>query len=106
MPVLEVASLLLLAALGWFWWDSLKSRDLAMQSARQACMVKGLQLLDETVAIASVKLARDDDSQLQIQRTYHFEFSDTGNNRQPGSVVTLGKQVTRLELGLVADLIT
>ena len=32
-----------------------------------------------------MRLARDDEGQLQISRTYTFEFSETGNNRRQGA---------------------
>ena len=55
MPTLEIASLVLLGALGWFWLDSLKARDAAIVAARKACESEGLQFLDETVAIGGLK---------------------------------------------------
>lgn len=43
-----IASLL---ALAWFWQDSLKSRERAIQAAALACREIGAQLLDQTVAL-------------------------------------------------------
>ena len=37
MPAFELAGLVLLAGLGWFWLDGLKARDAAIQAARRAC---------------------------------------------------------------------
>jgi len=100
MPILEVVSLALLAGLAWLWFDSLRARDAGIQAVRLACNADGLQLLDETVAIAAIKPVRNDDGQLVLQRVYEFEYSDTGNNRRHGSVVMLGNRVTVLNLGL------
>jgi hypothetical protein len=60
----------------------------------------GLLLLDATVSIASLKLARDDDGRLKLQRAYDFEYSDTGDNRKRGSLVLLGTSVVLLNVGL------
>jgi len=94
---------LLLFALGaliWLWLDSLKARELAMRAARAACSGEGLMLLDDTVAIRTIKPVRDDDGRMALQRAYDFEFSDTGNNRLKGSVVMIGHRVVILNVGL------
>ena len=100
MPVFEIAGLALLAGLGWFWLDSMRARDAAIQAARGACGDEGLQLLDDTVSIASLKPARNDDGRLLLQRVYTFEFSDTGDNRRRGSIVLLGHDVSLINIGL------
>ncbi|HYK15964.1 MAG TPA: DUF3301 domain-containing protein, partial [Burkholderiales bacterium] len=69
-------------------------------AARAACTAEGLLLLDDTVAIANLKLKRDDDGHVKLQRAYDFEYSDTGNNRLKGSVVLLGHLVMLLNIGL------
>lgn len=100
MPTLEIFGLLLLAAGAWLWFDSLKARDAGVAAARDACEREGLQLLDDTVAIAGLKTGRDGNGQLTLQRTYAFEYSDTGDNRRRGSVVLQGHRVTVLNIGL------
>ncbi len=98
MPLLEILGILALGGIAWFWLDSLKVREAAIDAARAACAAEGLLLLDATVAIASLKLARDDEGRLMLQRAYDFEFSDTGDNRLKGSVVLLGRRVIILNV--------
>lgn len=100
MPLLEISLLLACAGLLWLWIDSLHAREAAVAAARHACAVDSLLLLDDTVAIAALKLARDEDGRIRIQRAYNFEFSDTGNNRRGGSVVLLGRRVVLFNIGL------
>jgi hypothetical protein len=95
----EIAALALMAGAAWLWLDSLKAREIAVRAARSACTAESLLLLDDTVAIANIRLQRDDDGQLTLQRAYDFEFSDTGNNRLRGSIVLLGKRVVMLNVG-------
>ena len=97
---MEIAGILLLAALAWLWLDSLRARDVALRTAREACASEGLMLLDYTVAIASLKLTRDENGRIQIQRAYDFEYSDTGDNRLKGSIVLRGHRVIVLNVGL------
>jgi hypothetical protein len=92
----EAAALLAVVAGLAFWIDSLRARERALAAGRAACERSGLQLLDETVSGAGLRLARNDDGELRIRRVFVFEFSDTGNNRRRGSVVVLGAQVQDL----------
>ena len=99
MPSWELISVVLFVAVGWFWLDSLKVREAAVRAARAACAMEGLMLLDDTVAIAALKPARDDNGRLTLQRAYEFEYSDTGNNRLKGSVILLGRRVVMFNVG-------
>jgi hypothetical protein len=99
MPILEVLSILLIVAIVWLWLDSLKAREAAIRAAREVCAADGLQLLDFTVSIAGLRLARDSHGRLALQRSYQFEYSDTGNNRLPGSVVMLGHRMVLFNVG-------
>ncbi len=96
----EILMLCLFAALAWLWWDSMQAREAAVAAARSACDAEGLQFLDDTVGIAALRPARNSDGRLLLQRSYNFEFSDTGDNRMTGSVVMLGRRVLVLNLGL------
>lgn len=98
MELLELLVLGLMAAGIWLWLDSLKTREIGVLAAQQACAEEGLQLLDDTVVIRSLRPARDDDGQLRLRRVYAFEYSDTGDNRRPGSVTLLGQRVEYLHL--------
>ena len=86
----EAAAIVLIVAGGLFWVDSLKARERALDAGRGACERNQLQLLDETVQFAKLRLARDDEGRLRLRRTYTFEFSDTGDNRRHGAIVMLG----------------
>jgi hypothetical protein len=80
------------------WVDSLRARERAVQAGRSACERYQLQFLDDTVSFARIRLARNEDGELRIARTYLFEFSDTGNNRRHGAIVMLGGELQDLQL--------
>ncbi|MGQ0654460.1 MAG: DUF3301 domain-containing protein [Betaproteobacteria bacterium] len=94
----EAAAILLIALGALFWIDSLRARERAVAAGRSACERYSLQFLDDTVAFARLRLARDEDGQVKIKRTYTFEFSDTGNNRRHGAIVMLGAQLADLHM--------
>lgn len=98
MPLAELAALLLICLIAWFWFDSLKAREAGVAAARVACEREGVQLLDDTVASRSLRLGRDDNGRMAIRRAYDFEYSDSGFDRYRGSVVLLGREVVMLDL--------
>ena len=86
----EAIALLAIVGGMLFWLDSLRARERALAAGRSACERYSLQFLDDTVAFTRLRLARDDEGQVKIKRTYTFEFSDTGNNRRHGAIVMMG----------------
>ncbi len=94
----EGATIVLIAAGIFLWLDSLRAREHAVHAGREACERHDLQFLDDTVSFARIRLARDEDGQLRIARTYTFEFSDTGNNRRHGAIVMLGGELRDLQM--------
>jgi hypothetical protein len=94
----EAFALLLIIAAAFLWADSLKARERAIVAGRKACERYQLQFLDETVAFTRLRLARDEEGQVKIKRTYTFEFSDTGNNRRHGAIVMLGGDVADMHM--------
>ena len=95
----EIISAVVLGGLLWLWFEGTRVREIAVEHARSQCHANEVQFLDDTVSLASSKPARDEDGRLKLKRTYSFEYSDTGNNRQPGSIVMLGQAVQHLNLG-------
>ena len=94
----EFAAIVVLGAVALFWADSLRARERALDAGRTACRRYGLQFLDETVAIARLRLSRDAEGRIRLSRTYAFEFSDTGNNRRHGAIVMLGGELQDMQL--------
>jgi hypothetical protein len=95
---MEIGLLLATIAAAWFWLDSLHVRDIAVTAGKAASHRYHLQLLDDTVAIARLRTARDEMGRLRLRRTYHFEVSDTGDNRLGCSIILLGKQVEHIDI--------
>ncbi|HEX7220739.1 MAG TPA: DUF3301 domain-containing protein [Burkholderiales bacterium] len=94
----ESGAIILVLAGVFLWLDSLRARERAVQAGRAACKRYDLQFLDETVSFTRLRLARGEDGNLKIKRTYTFEFSDTGNNRRHGAIVMLGGELQDLQL--------
>jgi hypothetical protein len=84
--------ILLAAAVVWFWQDSLAARESANAAAKEACSRLGLQFLDGTVAFARLALVRVG-GQINLRRTYVFDYTATSIERRQGFVLLTGRQV-------------
>lgn len=98
--MLEFAILIVVVAAAWLLWDGLKAREAANAAMRAACRAHGLLFLDDTVALASLRPARDVEGHACLRRVYRFEYSDTGNNRRKGSITMMSARVSQLDLAL------
>jgi hypothetical protein len=85
--------LLLLAALVWFWIDSMRALDAARNAVKLACNNYDVQFLDDAVSGIALALVRDELGRLALRRTYRFEFTETGNSRLEGRLTLLGTKV-------------
>jgi hypothetical protein len=98
--MLANSGLLLLALLGalvWFWLNTIRVREFALDAARDVCRRQDLQLLDATVALQRLTLRRAA-GQLRLERTFRFSYSDDGVTRGSGFVITLGNRVEQVGL--------
>lgn len=95
---LELLVLAVILLGGWFWVDSMRAREAALEAGRRACEAENVQFLDWTVAMTSIRIARAADGRIRLRRIYQFEFSDTGNNRLKGSITLLGTQLLSVHL--------
>lgn len=93
MDVISLLFLLLLAALGWFWFDSVHTIEIARNAGKRACDEANVQFLDDTVAGIALALVRDKSGRRVLRRTYRFEFSDTGDSRLEGQLIMLGDKI-------------
>jgi len=98
MDVMEFLMLVILLAGAWLWYDNMRAREVAMATCRDACQRANLQLLDDTVAMASLRPVRDARGRVALRRIYVFEFTDTGDNRRQGSVVVMRAAAMGIEL--------
>jgi hypothetical protein len=99
IAVNSLSLILLLVAVGWFWLDSLRARELATGIASEMCRRRGLQFLDQTVALVRLGLRRTP-AGLRLRRLYRFDYSEQGFGRHTGHIIMLGTQVEELSLGL------
>lgn len=66
------------------WWQLMQGRHKARHAAKQVCTNHGLQLLDDTVSLASITWSRTDPN-AYILVNYGFEFATNGAVRRHGT---------------------
>lgn len=86
----------------WFWFDSIKAGDKAVQSAKNACSRMSIQLLDETVMLKGIGV-RTFFRGLGFWRRYEFEYNDGTNLRQKSYLILQGKTVIEVGFFNVPD---
>jgi len=98
MDVLSLLFLVMLAALGWFWFDSMYALEIARKAGKRACDDAQVQFLDDTVAGTALALVRDKTGRRVLRRIYRFEFSETGNTRLEGQLILLGHRIESITM--------
>lgn len=90
MQLFDVFVLLLTALLLVALWQHLSISRAAERVARQRTQQAGVVLLDQTVVLRSLRIARSRTSLFSLKRRFSFEFSSQGDVRYPGELVFLG----------------
>jgi hypothetical protein len=99
MSWLEFLGVVALILVAWAWHASLAAREFANRIAAETCTEAGVQLLDGTVAMLKLALARAADGRLVVRRTYVFDYSEDGYGRRRGFVVLTGLSLDSVGLG-------
>jgi hypothetical protein len=99
MSWLEFLGVVALILVAWAWHASLAAREFANRIAVETCTEAGVQLLDGTVAMLKLALARAADGRLVVRRTYVFDYSEDGYGRRRGFVVLTGLSLDSVGLG-------
>ena len=88
--------IILLVAIAWFWLDSSRAREFAVEICRQASDKYGVQFLDESVVLHKLGI-RWPEQGLRFRRVYKFDFSRNGDERLAGQVALIGIELEFLD---------
>ncbi len=95
-PFILILSIVLII---WFWLDSARAREIATKVSAEACRLRGVQFLDQTVALRRI-IPRWTTQGIRLRRTYHFDYSDQGLERHSGRITLVGTALEEFSLGL------
>ncbi|MDH5300542.1 MAG: DUF3301 domain-containing protein [Gammaproteobacteria bacterium] len=106
IDLLDIVIVLLLFLAGVFWWKTTQAREHAQRIALTACNREGVQLLDQSVALKSMKIKRSARRGWVLVRYFGFEFSCTGDERREGVVAMIGNRRDYLVMDLPQPLVS
>jgi len=95
--VSDLIALLALAAVAGTWLKFTHARERAVQEARRQCEQHGLQLLDETVGLRSLRWRRVG-GRRQLELGYGLEVSAHGDDRLDGRLWMHGERLAGVSL--------
>ena len=81
-----------------YWFNAQQVKEIALKAVRANCLSLEVQMLDEYVALNSVRVKRDQSGKIRVQRIFLFEFSSTGNERYNGVCIMLGRRVEAIQM--------
>ncbi len=85
---------LIFAALAYAYWSAGRAAaERAARMGRNACEAAGAIWLDESAHQTGIKLRRGEDGKLGFERTFRFEYSHYGTDRNVGRLVLLGEKL-------------
>lgn len=86
--------LMLVGTIVFFWWSSARAAaEHANRLARKACHDAGVQLIDHTVHAVRIRVRRNEDGRLGVERGFRFEYSEDGIERHIGHLVLRGGEL-------------
>ena len=94
----NIIALLILAGIIWFWFDSIRTKEIASYAAAKACKEMSVQFLDQTVSLEKLKPARSYQGRFTLLRIYCFDFSIHGDQRFQGRAKMLGQKLLQVQL--------
>ncbi|MGZ5026665.1 MAG: DUF3301 domain-containing protein [Methylobacter sp.] len=94
----DLVLIMLLLAAYWYWVDGQKAKEVALKAVRRHCLNLEVQMLDEYVALNSIRLKKDSKGKIRVRRTFLFEFSSTGSERYNGICIMLGRRVESIQM--------
>lgn len=76
-----------------FWSSGRAAAERAEAVGRDACHAAGVQWLDQSVHAIGLRLCRHDDGWLGWERTFRFDYSRDGQDRNVGRMVLRGDRL-------------
>lgn len=94
---------LLILSCVYAWLGALRAREQARALAHALCARAHVQLLDQTVSLQRLGIARAGDGRLHLRRRYRFELSTDGVDRHAGTLEVLDGELLSHSLPVNGD---
>lgn len=98
MSLRSIVLTLVVIFLGWYWLRAREIKDQCLHAAARYCENLSLKLLDESVALSSIKFVRNQSGSFFLKRRYNFDFTSNGEDRYKGEITLIGRKVEQIKL--------
>ena len=89
-----VILLMIFGAAAFSYWNAARAAaEHAERLGRNACSAADVILLDQTVQASGIRVRRNEDGRLGFERSFRFEYSRDGIDRQIGRLVLRGDRL-------------
>jgi len=85
--MLEILALCMLGAFLLFWSANRKAYEIAKRNCVLICQRSNVELLDDTVALSKLKVCRQTNGRLALQRVYAFDYATLQHSRKTGYIM-------------------
>lgn len=102
-PFFDLAMLGIPCLLVYFWWGAARVKELAVGHAQRACVQQNVQLLDQTVALKRMRVMRNAQGYLYIQREFNFDFTNQEQFRDTGVITMRSQQLREVYFPFIRD---
>jgi len=90
-------AVMIITALALAWWNAARAaNEQATLLGRAACERAGAIWVDHTVHASGLRLYRQENGRLGLERRFQFEYSWTGHDRHLGQLVLRGEHLVSL----------
>lgn len=103
--VSDVLLIILMVAAASYWLNAMRSKEIAREAGKRACIKYDVSFLDDTVVIEKVRFRRNQNGQLSLYREYRFEFTSSGDNRCKATLTMLGDRVLDIDMGVYPTMV-
>jgi len=97
--MLELILIALSLVVGAYWWDTIRSSEIALRCCHRLCERARVQLLDASVSRQRVWLRRGPGGGIQLCRLYSFEYSRDTLDRRFGYIAMIGREIVETRPG-------
>ncbi len=87
----------LVVVLVFIWRNAMQARERAVQAAASLCRKWQVTLLDQTVSLQTWRIRRSQSGLLGLKRTYCFEYTYYGYDRQKAYLVIFDNRLVAVE---------
>lgn len=97
MLVQDLFLIMIPVLIALIWWHDRGIKQKAFLYAQKKCQQYDVQILDEHVRLAKLRLIRNSQGHLVVERTFSFEFITNGEHRYQGEMIMQGKKLFQFE---------